>query len=89
MVKNMYLYTTNQEIHGVNTKRNTDLHLILVSLTAFKEGAQFTGMRIFNHLPTNIKRLENKIELFKSALKRYLLLQSFYSLDEYFNYSGQ
>jgi hypothetical protein len=60
---------TNQEIHGVNTRQNTDLHLISVRLTAFKEGAYFTAIRIFNHPLTNIKRLTNKIELFKSALK--------------------
>jgi hypothetical protein len=89
VVKNMYLYTTNQETHGMNTRQNMDLHLISVKLTAFKEGTYFTGMRIFNHLPTNLKHLANKIELFKSALKRYLLHQSFYSLDEYFNYNGQ
>jgi hypothetical protein len=68
VVKNMYLYTTNQEMHGVNTRKNTDLHLIMVRLTAFKEGAYFTGMRIFN-LPTNVKQQANKIELFKSVLK--------------------
>jgi hypothetical protein len=34
----MYLYTTNQDIQGVNTRQNTDLHLISVRLTAFKQG---------------------------------------------------
>jgi hypothetical protein len=38
MVKNMYLYTINQEIHAVNTKQNKDLHLVSVRLAAFKEG---------------------------------------------------
>jgi hypothetical protein len=66
-----------------------DHHLISVRLTALKEGAYFTGMRIFNHLPTNVKQIANKIELFKSTLKRYLPLQSFYSLNEDFYYSGQ
>jgi hypothetical protein len=59
-----------------------------VRLTAFKEGAYFMGMMIFNHLPTNIKKLLNRIELFKPALKKYLLRQSFYSLEEYFSYSS-
>jgi hypothetical protein len=54
VVKYMYLYATNQEIHGIR-------------LTAFKEGAYFTGMKIFNHLSTNVKQQANKIELFKSA----------------------
>jgi hypothetical protein len=55
VVKNIYLYITNQEMHGVNTRQNTDLHLISVRLTAFKEGVYFTGMRIFNHLPEKYK----------------------------------
>jgi hypothetical protein len=72
VVRNMHLYITNQETHGVNTKHNTD----------------FMGMKLFNHLPTNIKILSNRIELFKPALKKYHLRQSFYSLEEYFSYSS-
>jgi hypothetical protein len=88
VVRNMHLYTRNQETHGINTRHNSDLHFTTARLTAFKEGAYFIGMGIFNHLPINMKRLSNKIELFKPALKRYLLLQSFYSLEEYFNYNS-
>jgi hypothetical protein len=88
VVRNMHLYTTNQEIHGINIRYITDLHFTTARLTAFKEGAYFVGMRIFNNLPINIKRLSNKIEMFKPALNRYLLLQSFYSLEEYFNYNN-
>jgi hypothetical protein len=44
-----------------------------VRLTAFNEGAYFMGMKISNHLPTDIKILSNRIELFKPALKKYLL----------------
>jgi hypothetical protein len=84
----LIIYTTNQEIHGVNTRHNIDLHFTTARLTAFKEGAYFFGMKIFNHLHIHIKRLSNKIELFKPVLKRYLLLQSFYSLEEYFNYNN-
>jgi hypothetical protein len=79
VVTNMYLYTTNQELHGVNTRENMDLHLISIRPTEFKEEVYFTGMRINNHLPANIKQLANKTEIFKSV---------FYSMDEYFNYSG-
>jgi hypothetical protein len=82
------LYTTNQETHGVNTRHNTDFHFPTVRLTAFKEGAYVMGMKIFNHLPTDIKLLSNRTELFKPALKKYLLRQSFYSLEEYFSYSS-
>jgi hypothetical protein len=59
-----------------------------VRLTAFKDGAYFMGMKIFSHLPTDIKILLNRVKLFKPALKKYLLRQSFYSLEEYFSYSS-
>jgi hypothetical protein len=36
VVENMYLYTNNQELYDVNTRQNTDLHLISVRLTQFK-----------------------------------------------------
>jgi hypothetical protein len=63
----------NQETHGVNLRHNTDFHFLTVRLIAFKEGAYFMGMKIFNHLPTNRNILSNRIELFKPALKKYLL----------------
>jgi hypothetical protein len=88
VVRNTHLYVTNQDTHGVNTRHNTDFHFPTGRLTAFKGGAYFMGMKIFNHLPTDIKILSNRIELFKPTLKKYLLLQSFYSLEEYFSYSS-
>jgi hypothetical protein len=75
VVRNTHLHTTNQETHGVNTKHNTDSHFPPARLTALKEGAYFMVMKIFNHLPTNIKILSNRIEVFKPALKKYLLRQ--------------
>jgi hypothetical protein len=88
VVRNTHLYITNQDTHGVNTRHTTDFHFPTVRLAAFKEGAYFMGMKIFNHLLTNIKILLNWIKLFKPALKKYLLRQSFYSLEEYFSYNS-
>ena len=73
VVRNKHLYKTNQEIHGLNTRHNTDLHFSTVKLTIHKEGTYATGMRIFNHLPINIKLLSYKIELFKPALFKVIL----------------
>ena len=39
----------------------------------------------YNHLPTAIKDLSDDVNKFKLALKRYLLHNSFYSLEGYFN----
>ena len=79
MVKNKDLFTTNQEIHNINTRCNINLHPPICNLTLFQKGVQFSGIKLFNHLPLNIKSLSNEINLFKPASKRFLLLHSFYS----------
>jgi hypothetical protein len=83
-----YLALISRQTTLIRILYNAEFHFPTVRLTAFKEGAYFIGTKIFNHLPTNIKTLSNRKELFKPALKKYLLRQSFYSLEEYFSYSS-
>jgi hypothetical protein len=87
LVKNKDLYTTNQEIHNINTRSNINLHPPVCNLTVFQKGVYFSGIKLFNHLPLNIKSLSNEIKSFKPALKRFLNLHSFYSEEEYFKHS--
>ena len=87
VVKNKDLYSTNQEIHKINTGSNINLHLPVCNLTLFQKGPYFSGIKLFNHLPPKIKCLSNEIKLFKPALKRFLNTHSFYSVDEYLKYS--
>jgi hypothetical protein len=86
VVKSKELFTTNQEIHDINTICNINLHPPICNLTLFQKGAQYSGIKLFNHLPPSIKNLSNEIKLFKPALKRFLLLHLFYSVEEYLDY---
>jgi len=86
VVKNKDLFATNQEIHNINTRCNINLHPPVCNFTVFQKGVYFSGIKLFNHLPPNIKSLSNGINLFKPALKRFLFLHSFYSVEEYFDY---
>jgi hypothetical protein len=45
----------------------------------------FMGIKIFNCLPSDIKDLSHNIKQFKLVLKNFLYLNSFYTLDGYFN----
>jgi hypothetical protein len=38
VVRNTDLYVTNQEIHGINTGYNTDLHFTTAKLMVFQRG---------------------------------------------------
>ena len=83
--KNRELFRSDSEIHGITTRYNSDLHVPSTSLTLFQKGICYSGSRIFNHLPTNIKDLLLNEKRFKSVLKKYLLENCFYTLEEYFN----
>jgi hypothetical protein len=41
------------------------------------------GIKAFNHLPSYIKRLSDDKNHFKNTLKNYLLINYFYSLNDF------
>jgi hypothetical protein len=85
-MKNKHLFSTNYQIHSVHTRFKTNLHPPIANLTRFQKGVYRLGIKIFNNLPHNTKDLASEIKLFQNALKRFLLTNSFYNSEEYFNY---
>jgi len=84
--KNKHLFYTNNQIHSIHTRFKTNLHPPTANLTKCQKGVYYSAIKIFNNLPHNIKDLANEIVLFWNALKRFLLINSFYNSKEYFNY---
>jgi hypothetical protein len=87
MVKSRGQFKSNSEIHSINTRHNNNFHYPIRNLTVFHKGTYYFGTKVFNNLPSNIKNLAHNTKQFRFALKRFLLLNSFYSLEEYFNFS--
>ena len=50
------LYESNSEIHNINTRFSSDLHTPTANLTTFQKGPFYFGIKVFNHIPTSIKR---------------------------------
>ena len=88
VVNNKMLFTLNNETHMYNT-RNNNLHLPLVNLIKFSKGPYITGMKVFNHLPQNLKTLVHDSRKFKCSLKRFLYQHSFYSTEKYYEYKEE
>jgi hypothetical protein len=86
VVKNKYLFTTNNYIHNVHTRYKINLHPPIANLTKFQKGVYYSRIKIFNSLPHEIKYLANGIIQLQNALKRFLFINSFYNREEYFNY---
>jgi hypothetical protein len=70
------------EAWGFESAENRDT----LSLSYMANQSSFIQLiKIYNHLPKDIKDLSNNMNKFKLALKRYLSDNSFYSLKDYFD----
>jgi hypothetical protein len=54
------------------------------NLSVYQKGAYYSGVQIFNKLPSNIKNVNGNITKFKTTFKKFVYAKSFYTLDEYF-----
>jgi hypothetical protein len=60
---------------------------IICNLTVFQKGTHYFRIKVFNNLASSIKNLAHDTKQFRFAVKGFLLLNSFYSLEEYFNFN--
>ena len=79
-------FLDNAALYTIKTRNSYNLHPPLSHLTKYQKGVHYAGIRIFNHLPTSINSIANETKEFKKTLRRFLLDNSFYSMDEFFNY---
>jgi len=89
VAKNRDLFKANTNFHSIDTRHKNDLHLPSAQLKVFQRGVFFSGIKAYNHLPMNIKELSCDMKRFKPALKAFFQINSFYSLEEYFNFNPQ
>jgi hypothetical protein len=85
VTKNKDQFLFNSQVHKINTRQTSDLYLPTGNMAIYQKGVYYTGIKIYSPLPTAIKDLSGDKNKFSLALKRYLLHNLFYSLEEYFN----
>jgi len=86
VVNNRDLFLDNVELYTTKTRNTNNLHPPLSPLTRYQKGVHCARIRVFNHLLTSIKSTVNETKVFEKNLKRFLLDNSFYSMDEFFNF---
>ena len=47
------------EIHHINTRYKSNPHLPIAHLSVYQKGARYSGIKVFNSLPTHIKEFSN------------------------------
>jgi len=66
VIKNKHLIYTNNQIHNIHARFKTNLHPPTANLTKFRKGVYYSGIKIFNNLPHNIKDIANEIVPFQN-----------------------
>jgi len=87
VVKNINMFKSNSMVHSINTRHYSDLYLHSGHLSKVQKGVYHTGIKVFNCSPPRIKCLSSDMRKFKSALKRFVLEGSFYTIQEYFDWN--
>jgi hypothetical protein len=77
----------NFAIHGHNTTNKFDLHIHYCSTVLCQRSEINMGIKLFNKLPIQIKQLNN-YKGFKKEVKSFLLHNSLYAIEEFFNFGG-
>jgi hypothetical protein len=80
----MGFYHSTSQVHGFNTRRNFDLYRPQTNFSVCQRGPYYFGIKLFNHLPLNMKELSYNAQEFRATLRFFLRSKSFYTLDEYF-----
>jgi hypothetical protein len=86
VVNNRNLFLVNADLYSVQTRNNHNLHLPLPNLAKYQKGVHYAGIWLFNHLPTSVKKTANETKVFKKTLKQFLMNNSFYCIEEFFNF---
>jgi hypothetical protein len=76
-------FQTNSDVHSVNTRNKHHLHRPVANLTCFQKSTYYSGIKLFNNLPSSLKSLMNEKAKFKVVPKQYLNTHAFYSVDEF------
>jgi ABC-type transporter Mla maintaining outer membrane lipid asymmetry ATPase subunit MlaF len=88
VVQNKNLFLTNNDNHHLDTRQRNHLYLPQTKLTIYQKGAYYSGIKIFNNLPLEIKNVAgNQKKKIKIALKKILNTYSFYTMEEYLSQS--
>ena len=57
IINNRHLFITNQEVHNVNIRSNLKFHVPGSNLTKFQKGVYYSGIKLFNRLPSSVRSL--------------------------------
>jgi hypothetical protein len=85
VIKNRETFVTNKDYHELKTRQDLNLHMHQVNLAIFSKDVYHIAIKLFNGLPDTLKINCSDPKKFKANLKEFLYMNSFYTMEEFFN----
>jgi hypothetical protein len=85
VIKNREKFVTNKGYHELKTRQDLNLHMHQVNLAIFSKGVYHMAITVFNGLPDTLEINSSDPKMFKANLKEFLDMNSFYTMEEFFN----
>jgi hypothetical protein len=86
VIKNREFFITNNEIHEHDTRQVHNFHFPPANSKKYQSGVFYVGVKLYNSLPSYIEEESKNIKKFESLLQKFLLDNTSYSLDEFYNF---
>jgi hypothetical protein len=86
-IDNYEIFKPNSETHKINTRNRQDLHRPTANITVYQKRVFYAGLTLHNKLPRTTLSLSINRRQIQFTLKGFLLTQTFYSVDEFINFT--
>jgi hypothetical protein len=80
--KHMTLLKSNEKLYEFNTRGKTNYHKFCCNTSQYQRSVTNMGVKLRNCLPDRLKTLKS-VKIFKNKVKRILLENSFYTVQEF------
>jgi hypothetical protein len=71
VVQHKDFFITSMDSHNLDTRQSNNLYTPQANLSVYQKGAYYSGVKIFNKLPSSITNVNGNITKFKTTLKRF------------------
>jgi len=83
VVRNPDNFQTNSSIHSIQARQKNQIHLPSVKFSSIQKAVTYSSIKIFTKLLLKISKLYIHTITFKSVLRKLLVNNVFYSIDEF------
>jgi hypothetical protein len=83
VINNPSYFLTNAPLHGIGTRQKNKLYKPLYKRSSIQKGSFYKAITVCNKLPSCITQFQHNEVQFRKALKKYLLMHTFYTVEEF------